>query len=276
MRHVRAGITAALYVTLVACAADSASLQQSTGMTAARLNLTDGQRRRLASRKIFFAHQSVGGNILQGVSDLLAADQRLPLRIVRSSTPATVEGPAFIESPIGRNGDPVSKADAFVAALEHGMGVDDGIALYKYCYLDFDASTDVRRVFAEHRAAVERVRAANPTLTVVHVTVPLTVAESPLVYFGKRLLGRPTVRAANAKRSEFNALMRKTFDGREPLFDLAAIESTRPDGTRTYDRMGSDTVYALATDYSDDGGHLNERGRRAAASELLSVLASIH
>ncbi|HJQ19122.1 MAG TPA: SGNH/GDSL hydrolase family protein [Gemmatimonadaceae bacterium] len=245
-------------------------------MTQTTLDLTDTQRARLASRKIFFAHQSVGGNVLQGVADLLQENPGLSLRIVRSADPAAVSGPAIVETPIGENGDPSSKAAAFAASLANGLGVDRGIALYKYCYLDFGPTSDAARIFEEYQATVQRVRAANPTLTIVHVTVPLTVAESPVRHAMKRLLGRPAVRDVNAKRNEFNRLMRAAYGGKEPLFDLAAIESTRPDGSRSFEPRGRDTVFTLAPDYTDDGGHLNARGRRLAATQLLQLLASLN
>jgi len=225
--------------------------------------------------KVFFAHQSVGANILQGVEELAAEDGVPHLRVVRSSSPQAVDGPAIVETPIGTNGDPSSKARGFSAAMEQGFGSAGGIAMYKYCYLDFSPSTDVQAVFSEHRGVVDRLRAAHPGVTIVHVTAPLTTSESPARALVKRLLGKPGVVAANQKRNEFNALVRETYGSREPVFDLGAIESTRPDGTRSYERMGRDTVYTLASEYTDDGGHLNRLGRRVAATRLLQLLSTL-
>ena len=224
--------------------------------------------------RVFFGHQSVGANILQGVEELAAEHGAPRLRVVRSSSPQSVDGPAIVETPIGTNGDPSSKARGFSTAMEQGFGRDGGVAMYKYCYLDFTPNTDVRAVFSEHRAIVDSVRAAHPGITIVHVTAPLTTSESPARAVVKRLLGKPGVLAANAKRNEFNALIRETYGSREPVFDLGAIESTRPDGSRSFETKGRDTVYTLAPEYTDDGGHLNRLGRRVVATKLLQLLST--
>jgi len=107
------------------------------------------------------------------------------------------------------------------------------------------------------------------------VTSPLTTAD-----FGARgrldllkgmlkgWLGRPD---DNARRAVFNQRLRAAFADRT-IFDLAAIESTHPDGSRVfYGRAGA--VEALAPEYTADGGHLNAFGRKVAARALLRILA---
>ena len=69
--------------------------------------------------------------------------------------------------------------------------------------------------------------------------------------------------------------IRETFAGREPLFDLAAVESTRPDGSRVFFERAGTPVYYLAPEYTNDGGHLIGAGRRSAAEALLATLAGI-
>jgi len=111
----------------------------------------------------------------------------------------------------------------------------------------------------------------------VHVTVPLTAEEknSSFTDSAKTTLRRMLGREANVKRNEFNQLLRETYAGKEPLFDLAEVESTRADGKRSYYTRGFDKVYTLAPEWTTDGGHLNEEGRRAAAQKLLQVLAGL-
>lgn len=275
--HLAAGFVGA--TAFIACADQPSARQSHTPMTlATTLDLTSEQRARLASRKIFFGHQSVGADILNGIKELAAVDSTLALRVVRSAEPASISGSALVESPIGTNGDPSSKAKGFAAALARGLGSDPGaggVAMYKYCYLDFDASTDVPKVFREYREGIDRLKAANPGLTIVHITVPLTSGEAPARALIKRILGKPTVLDANAKRNEFNALLRQTYGSRESLFDLAALESTLSDGSRSFAARGADTVYTLASEYTDDGGHLNARGRRHVAVPFLGLLASL-
>lgn len=226
----------------------------------------------IATSRIYFGHQSVGANVLDGVRELSSAQPASPLAIVRTRDVDSVAGPALVEFTIGENGDPSSKARDFASVLDQKRGPTPGIAMFKYCYLDITPDTDVGRLFAAHRDSVRALQARHPELTFVHVTAPLTTLEPAPKLLVKRLLGKPTSRDVNRKRNEFNALLRREFQG-EPIFDLARIESSRADGSRTLFVAGGDTVYTLAPELTDDGGHLNAAGRRAAAMELLSVLS---
>ncbi len=237
--------------------------------------LSDQQVRTLSAEKVFFGHQSVGGNIIQGIRDLMAADPRLKLNIVHSAEPESVLGPAFVEFEIGENGNPQSKNEAFAAILEKGMGKQGGIAMFKYCYVDVDSSTDVHRMFESYRKEITVLRAKYPLLQFVHITVPLTTVEPATKAWIKTILGKPTARNIDAKRNEFNKLLRETYAGTDPIFDLAEVESTHPDGSRSYFMSGNERIYTLAPEFTTDGGHLNEAGRRAAAERLLLVLAKL-
>jgi lysophospholipase L1-like esterase len=77
------------------------------------------------------------------------------------------------------------------------------------------------------------------------------------------------------KRNKFNAMLRHEYAEREPFFDLAKLESTFPDGSQsTFTKDGS--IYSsLVPDYTNDGGHLNEKGRRKIAEHLLVYLAQL-
>ena len=236
--------------------------------------LSDQQIRTIASKRVFFGHKSVGANILEGVRDLMAADSRLKLNLVTSGDPSSVQGPALIESEVGENGIPSSKNAAFAAALSKGMGTQGGIAMYKYCYVDVTDSTDVPRLFEEYRRGIESLVVEHPNVRIIHITVPLTTVEPATKAWVKGVLGRHTARAANIKRNEFNRLLKQTYPA-DSIFDLAEVESTLPDGSRSYFSSGTDRIYTLAEEYTTDGGHLNELGRKAAAERLLTLLANI-
>ena len=229
----------------------------------------------VATQRIFFGHQSVGDDIVQGLKDVMARDPRLKLNIVNSADPQSVAGPAFIESHIGRNGDPQSKTDAFAAVLDKGMGREGGIAMYKYCYVDVDASTDVPRMFDNYRRGIDALKLKYPLLKIVHVTIPLTTVEPDAKAWVKGFLGRTTARDINRKRNEYNRLLVQTYGGRDPIFDLAEVESTHRDGSRSSFTYANQKIFTLAPEFTADGGHLNEAGRRAAAERLLHVLSQI-
>src|SRR6185437_6302983 len=137
------------------------------------------------------------------------------------------------------------------------------------------AATDAPALFARYQETIAELRARNPQTTFVHVTLPLTTAQTGWKALAKRLLGRaPYGTIENVRREQYNALLRRAYAGREPLFDLARVESTAPDGTLVTVAWEGSTAPAMARDYTDDGGHLNARGRDLAARELVRVLAA--
>lgn len=70
-------------------------------------------------------------------------------------------------------------------------------------------------------------------------------------------------------------MLRAEYEDKEPIFDLAAIESMSPGGKREIFEKDGSTFYSLAPAYTDDGGHLNEIGSKIVASELLYFLANL-
>lgn len=59
------------------------------------------------------------------------------------------------------------------------------------------------------------------------------------------------------------------------IFDLAKIESTYSDGSRETFTAQGQTYYSLIPDYTDDGGHLNEAGRKKVSEQLLLFLSNL-
>jgi hypothetical protein len=228
----------------------------------------------LAKRRIFFGHQSVGYNIVDGVREIAARNSTTPFRIAESRDlpPAPVAG--FFHAPVGRNTDPVGKIRDFDQVVRHGTGID--IAFMKFCFVDFDEKTDVDAVFGEYKAALAKLEKDFPATTFVHLTVPLTSPEKGIRPALKRLLGR-SVRGDldNLARERFNTLIRREYGNREPLFDLAYFESTSAKGSRASGAVHGEKYYVLRDEYTSDGGHLNEEGRRSIAGQLLIFLASL-
>ena len=81
--------------------------------------------------------------------------------------------------------------------------------------------------------------------------------------------------AGNIKRNEFNDLVRKEYTGKEPVFDLAMVESTYSNGSRNRFKADGNAYSALVPEYSHDGRHLNETGRKKVAEQLLIFLANL-
>lgn len=247
-------------------------LAVAAGLAMGTAEAQDGARHDLevvAGRTIFFGHQSVGTNLLEGLREL-AAQEGLPLRIQEGRG---AELRAVTHATLAENGDPDRKLRSFEEAV--GAGAVPDVALMKFCYVDVGERTDAGALFARYQAMIHGLRARLPRTTFVHVTVPLTAVQGGVKGLAKRALGRPPAGLLDdARREEFNALLRQAYQGREPVFDLARVESTAPDGTRRFVHWGGRDVPVLATEYTDDGGHLNAQGRLRAARALAAALAA--
>ena len=224
---------------------------------------------RLAAKRIFFAHKSVGDNIVTGLTDIAARKPGVvpPITLAESS-PSDAAGLTHCDN--GENHDPASKIAAFSAALDAGPAPD--IAVLKFCFLDADAMA-AGELFAAYKAAVAALRERHPATTFVHVTMPLSRVQTGAKARVKSALGMEVYgHAPNRARAEYNRLLRAEYGGKEPMFDVARTESTLPDGRRAVFGGG---VECMAWGYTPDGGHLSEAGRLAAARDFLLTLAEV-
>jgi hypothetical protein len=232
--------------------------------------------RELSRTRIYFGHQSVGYNILDGIRDLMAENPEIELDIRETKNPEQLESAVFAHSEIGENTRPKSKVDGFANVLRGGVGDWADIAFFKFCYLDFQGDMEPAAVFELYRDSVSRLKKSYPNLVFIHLTTPLTSQQKGLKAWIKKVLGRP-LRGFddNVKRQEFNELVRNEFKYPDRVFDLADIESTTPHGEREHFIRAGVKYPSLAEAYTDDGAHLNRFGSKVAAARLLVYLGNV-
>lgn len=229
---------------------------------------------KVAGRAIFFGHQSVGANILEGVKEL-ASQEGVALRIVEVGDAGQVGPGTFGHAFIPENGRPDLKLEGLARALGPGPAAVE-VAFLKLCFVDVVGTTDARALLERYQATLRTLQARHPRTTFVHVTVPLTTVQSGWKALVKSLLGRaPYGFEENVRREEYNALLRRAYQGKEPLFDVALLESTGPGGRAETTTVKGRTVPSLVPAYTDDGGHLAGVGRRVVARALVRFLAEL-
>lgn len=230
----------------------------------------------LSKKRIYFGHQSIGFNIVDGLLALEKANPEIGLTVKETRDPAQITSGVFAHGRVGENKAPSSKIRDFVTSVEGGLGESVDVAFFKFCYVDFEADTDPEKVFAEYRAAMTQLRQKYPRLTIVHVTVPLSVVQTGPKALVKRIMGKKRWGAeANIVRNRYNELLRREYGGKEPLFDLSAIEATRLDGGNVTFAESGGTYPMLAAEYASDGKHLNDLGGRWVAAHMVKVLAGL-
>ena len=221
---------------------------------------------RVGAIRTFFAHQSVGGNLLAGVHDLQQRDHATTLPIVDIGKTSAPSGAVLAHLYVGQNGDPMSKIRGYREALENGLGDTIDVAALKFCFWDIQKDTPVAEVFDKYSQTIAELQARFPRITFVHVTVPLFTRDDDWRAGVRRLLSMDVPRTLdNAKRHELSERIRARYAGREPLFDLEAFEAAS-------EREAGGIPY-LRPEYTYDGGHLNESARDAGAAAFLNVVA---
>lgn len=228
----------------------------------------------MGNARIFFGHQSVGYNVLDGISEFAADAGLPPPDMIDSREPSSEADNAVYHSKIGKNGDPLAKISDFDALLRAGFASQVDIAFMKLCYVDFSYDTDAQAIFEAYRNTLGTLERDYPELRIVYTTVPLKA--SGFKDRIKRVLGRPTdSREVNIVRERFNALVRAEYAGKKPLFDIAMSEATGQNG-RVLKRQHDNTqYYELRREYTTDLGHLNATGRRQTAMTLLETLGPL-
>lgn len=234
---------------------------------------------KLAEKRIFFGHKSVGYNIIDGIKDIINECDYIELNIVETCDPAEFGRPVFAHSQVGRNTDPVSKIKSFRNIMDAGVGNKVDIAFFKFCYVDITRDSDPQKIFDSYSATVEELENLYPETRFLHVTVPLCSvpkgAKRNLKQSVKLLIGKPGVWDDNIMRQRYNKLLNDTYSETEPVFELALTESVNPGGFRCYAAKGAEKVYVMVPEYTEDGGHLNGQGRKKIAEQLLIILAGI-
>ena len=231
----------------------------------------------VARTRVFFGHFSVGMNVLNAIPGVYADHGVSAPPIEQGCAEPGPNGGFIAHQFIGENHKPQLKLEDFDRTMRGGMGRQVDVALMKFCSVDITTSTDVDALFARYRDTMGALERDFPNVTFIHVTVPLTTEPDLFTQLKTRLktlLGRRDGRAqpANVARERLNALIRGEYAGRH-LFDLAAIESTKPDGTRVSGRYDDQGYFALYDGYASDMGHLNAVGAPLAATAFLEAIA---
>jgi len=234
---------------------------------------------KLAQKKLFFGHKSVGYNIIDGITDIINERDYIKLNIIEAREPAVFEKPVFAHSQVGINTDPSSKIKHFMEIMDAGVGGRVDIAFFKFCYVDIMRDSDPQKIFEDYSAALEELKDRYPNTKFLHVTVPIRSvpkgAKRNLKQTVKLLIGRPGFLEDNMMRRRYNDLLNNAYSKAGHFFDLALIESVNKGGFRCHAVKRAEKVYVMAPEYTEDGGHLNNRGRKLVAEQLLINLAEM-
>ena len=231
----------------------------------------------LSSKRIYFGHQSVGYNIVDGIKDIMQEREQIDLNIIETTSADDFSDSVFAHSRIGQNTDLSSKMEAFSQTIRQGLGEKSDIAFFKFCYVDITEKTNVEKLFASYKQTMQSLQKEFPDTVFLYATVPLRTVKSSWKTWVKKLIGKDYIweYADNIKRNEFNKMIREEYGHTGRIFDIARAESTYPNGKREKFKFKGIEYAALVPAYTNDGGHLNKTGRRQVAAHLLSLMAGV-
>ena len=135
---------------------------------------------KLSQKKIYFGHQSVGFNIIDGIKDVMKEYPEIKVNIVETSDESDFKAGLLAHSRVGKNVDPKSKITEFVNFIDSGIGKKADAAALKFCYVDIEAGTDVKEIFSNYNGSLAQLKKKYPEMTIIHFTVPLTTTKTNL------------------------------------------------------------------------------------------------
>jgi hypothetical protein len=132
-------------------------------------SISTSQWQALSQKKIFFAHMSVGNNILDGAQAVLQKHPGVFLTVTITSGPADMHLPALYHSEeLGHNAEPFLKIDAFRSLLNRLQPAAPDIILMKLCYVDISSDTNTDAVFKAYRQAISELKIQLPNTLFLH------------------------------------------------------------------------------------------------------------
>ncbi len=221
-------------------------------------SVSETVRNSVAAQKVFFAHASVGGNIVSGMEDLNSSDSSLYMLQNESAdaSPSETSEGVFYDYNRGNPGweSKVSNFETYVSNGWHSSNVN--VAINKFCYIDTDANWET------YRDSMQNLETSYPDTVFVYMTMPLKTDEDS---------------EDGWLRQQFNANLRDWIDSQDGkyLLDIADIEAYSAVGVESTSSWDGNRYQMLVSGFSSDGGHLNETGRQRVAKAFYSLLALI-
>src|SRR5262245_51946641 len=145
--------------------------------------------------RFYFAHQSVGADIVTGLGELAERSESVAnvdvMEYHQANSPAAANPDrlVIIHQRVGANREPLSKIAAFRATLDTRQGPEIDFAMLKFCYVDVVTAAEAQSLWGHYENMIEQLSTAHPEVRLVHCTVPLRSLPSGPYAWLRRVLG---------------------------------------------------------------------------------------
>lgn len=228
--------------------------------------------------RVLFGVQSIGADIVKGIPGAFKAAGMKNPRVMTWSKARNSKGPLIATARIGKNGNPSSKLRAFAALVNDAPRGSVDVALMAFNYQDVTAATDVDGLAQSYSETMESVEQANPDITFIYTTVPVTTSNSWRAVDRNSVNGLIDVDQPvwqdNIARERLNALIRERYAATGRLYDIAALQA-RINGTKaTAKAHENQFYYVMNPALSRNGKELNRRGSTQLAKEMSLLISA--
>jgi hypothetical protein len=210
----------------------------------------------------FFAHMSVGDNILDGMADLQAQNPtRYTIAVNSGGADWFVTNSGILHRTLGHNYEPLTKIAVFDDYIRSSGFHAADLAMMKFCPGDLRpdyVTVTGQEIWDAYRPTMEALEQDYLGVRFAWWTFPLSSVTA-----GGGL--------GNDEKAVFNTAVRDYCAANGcVLFDIADIQSHDPSGSPVIDDNGYEAMW---DGYTDDGGHLNVTGRQRVANAVWWLLA---
>ena len=232
----------------------------------------------LFRRNIFIAHRSVGNNLIQGIRDYSQKIFKIEFKITNIDKETNFKKNGIFHSWVNGEGSPQAIAMDYINLVENKLKKKIDIAYIRFTpFYSDNNDKNLNKVLNDYMEAQLLLETKYPETIFIHGTFPLTHTKITLKTRIKKILkyGDIWEYGQNIYINKYNALIRETYGDKKSFFDFAEIESTYPNGQRSYFIHDGKKYYHLVSGYTYDGTHLNENGKIVVAERFIFLLSTL-
>ncbi len=228
--------------------------------------------------RLLFAYQSVGRDIAGAIPAVYKSAKLPAPKIMTWNRAKNAKGPVVATATIGQNGNALSKLRAYARMVNEAPRNSIGVSLLAFNYQDVNAETDIDDLFQSYADTMSSLEAANPDISFLYTTVPVTTANSWRSVERSTITGLSNVNQPlwqdNIARERLNTLLRERYEETGRLFDIAALQANAG-GDKVIAKQHEDLwYYVMNPRLSRDGKRLNSVGARELAHVLALLVAA--
>lgn len=228
--------------------------------------------------RVLFGVQSVGADIAKGIPSAYSAAHVHKPKVTTWGKAGKVKGAVVATAPIGKNGKPTSKLRDFAALVNDAPRDSIDVALMAFNYQDVTATTDVDNIFESYVATMESIETANPDITFLYATVPVSRANSWRTVDQAKVEGLHEVDQPvwqdNIARERLNALIRDQYAATGRLLDIAALQARLGSGKVSAKQHENQWYYVMNPRFTTDGKRLSKEGSKQLAQGLMLLVTA--